>query len=138
VRIINCLPCVDQSGTCKVIRLTIDDDLRTSAGLQKALRIIKMCPKGRTLLWSAMPCAGGSPWRTLNISRGKGFRKIKAHWGDFQILWDNFVIAAKAVIDIDGILAIEWPERCKYWREQEVDTFLKEFQFDQRIFHGCA
>jgi hypothetical protein len=41
------------SKGCKVERLTIDVDLRTLAGLQQALQIVKPCPKGRTLLWSA-------------------------------------------------------------------------------------
>jgi hypothetical protein len=95
------------SNGCKVVRLTIDDHLRTFAGLQKALHIIKRCPKGRTLLCSAMPCAGGSPWRTLNVALGVGLEKIKPHWRDFRVLWDNFVIAAKAVIDIGGIVAVD-------------------------------
>jgi hypothetical protein len=45
----------------------------------KALKIIKACPKGRTLLWSAMPCAGGSPWHKLHKAQGKGLEKIEAH-----------------------------------------------------------
>jgi hypothetical protein len=52
-----------RSDGCKVIRFTIDDDLRTMEGLQKALRIVQDCPRGRTLLWSSMPCAGGARGR---------------------------------------------------------------------------
>jgi hypothetical protein len=33
------------SDGCEVIRLTIDDDLRTIKGLQKALRIVQECPR---------------------------------------------------------------------------------------------
>jgi hypothetical protein len=50
-----------QSGGCKVVRLTIEDDLRTLEGLRKAIRVLQDCPRGRTLLWSSMPCAGGTP-----------------------------------------------------------------------------
>jgi hypothetical protein len=124
------------SDGCEVIRFAIDDDLRVLAGLQKALRVINQRPKGRTLLWGAMPCAGGSPWQTLNIALGVGLEKIEARY--FRVLWGNFVIAAEAVIDIDGIVAIEWPERCKYWLDPRVGGFLKKHQFDQSVFHGCA
>jgi hypothetical protein len=66
------------SSGCKVIRLTIDDDLRTSEGLRKAIQIVQNCPRGRTLLWSSMPCAGGSPWQTLNVAMGKCWKISKA------------------------------------------------------------
>jgi hypothetical protein len=121
----------EYSGGCKVIQLAIDDDLRTMAGLHKALRIINQRPKVRTLLWSAMPCAGGSPWQTLNIALGVGLEKIEARWRDSRVLWGNFVIASKAAIDMGGIVAIEWPERCKYCLDPCVDGFLKKCQFDQ-------
>jgi hypothetical protein len=113
------------SDGCEVIRLARDDDLRTLAGLQKALRIISHCPKGRTLLWSAMPCADGSPCQTdVNIALGVGLGRIEAHWRDFGILWDNFVIVAKVVIDIEGVVALEWPGRCKCWLDPRVDDVL--------------
>ena len=101
------------SDGCKVIRLTIDDDLRTMEGLRKALRIVQDCPRGRTLLWSSMPRAGGSPWQMLNLALGQGVEEIEARWRDFRLLWDNFVIMARAVVDICRVVAIEWPERCR-------------------------
>jgi hypothetical protein len=51
---------------------------------------------------------------------------------------ENCVIVAKAMIDIGGIVAVEWPGKCKYWREPDVEDFLKEFRFDLSVFHGCA
>jgi hypothetical protein len=126
------------SDGCKVVRLTIDDDLRTLEGLQKAMRIVQDCPRGRTLLWSSMPCTGGSPWQTLNVALGKGLEKIEGHWGDFRLLWGNFEIMARAVMDIGGKVVIEWPERCKYWTERQVVKFVNKRNFVGGIFRGCA
>jgi hypothetical protein len=60
-----------------------------------------------------MPCAGGSSWQMLNLAPGQGVEMIEAHWRDFRLLWDNFVIVARVVMDICGVVAIEWPERCR-------------------------
>jgi hypothetical protein len=126
------------SDGCKVIRLTIDDDLCTMEELQKALRIVQDCPGGRTLLWSSMPRAGGSPLQMLNSALGQGVEKIAAHWRDFRFLWDHFVIVARAVVDICGVIAIEWPETCRYWKEPQVEQFVEKHNFHQSVFHGCA
>jgi hypothetical protein len=107
-------------------------------GLANALRIIGKCPKGRTLLRSATPCAGGNPWQTLYIHRGVGLEKIEQHWADFRLQWDNSPIAAKAVMDIDGVATIEWPEGCKYWKDLRVPNVLKKSKFASNAFHGCA
>jgi hypothetical protein len=82
----------------------IDDAFRTTRGLTSVLSIIGKCPRGHTLLWSAMPCAGGSPWQTLNIHRGVGLGKIEQHWNDFRLLWGNFIIASKEVMDVHGVV----------------------------------
>jgi hypothetical protein len=85
-----------------------------------------------------MPCAGGSPWQTLNIHRGVGLTKIEQYWVDFELLWGNFLLAAKAVKNIDGVVAIEWPERCEYWKDLHVLDFLEKYKFTSKIFYGCA
>jgi hypothetical protein len=126
------------SQGCKVIRLTLDDDLRTLDGLHKALGIAKQCPQDRTLLWSAMPCAGGSPLQRLNKAQGIGAEKLDACWRDFYVLWGNFEIVAKEVIGVGGIVTIEWPETKEYWEQPDVIRFLKKFNFDNSIFRGCA
>jgi hypothetical protein len=72
-----------------------------------------------------MLCAGGSPWQTLNLALGQGIEHIKAHWSDFRLLWGNLMIVARTVIDIKGVVAIECPERCRYWKDPQVDQFSK-------------
>jgi hypothetical protein len=106
------------SQVCKVIRLTIDDDLRTLNGLHRALEIVEQCPQDRTLLWSAMPCAGGSPLQKVNKARGFGTEKLNAHWRDFYILWGNFV--AEEVIGVGVVVTVEWPEANDYWEQPDV------------------
>jgi hypothetical protein len=66
-----------RSGGCKVVRLTIDDDLRALEGLRKAIRVVQNCPRGWTLLWISMPCAGGSLWQTLNVAMAEDLGKIE-------------------------------------------------------------
>jgi hypothetical protein len=127
-----------RSDGCKVVRLTIGDDLRTLEGLQQAIRIVQDCPRGRTLLWSSMPCAGGSPWRTLNVALGEGLEKIEGRWGDFRLLWSNFEMMARAVMDIGRKVVIEWLERCNCWTETQVVKFVNKHNFVESIFHGCA
>jgi hypothetical protein len=126
------------SQGCRVARLTIDDDFRTLDGLHKALEIAKRCPPDRTLLWSAMPCAGGSPLQRVNRARGVGIEKLNARWRDFYTLWGNFEIVAEEVLGVGGIVTIEWPEVNDYWRQLNVAQFLERFYFDNSIFRGCA
>jgi hypothetical protein len=60
------------SNGCKVIRLTVDDDLRTATGLNRALRIIGKWPKGvlcRVLvgvLGNRLTCVEVLGWGRLN------------------------------------------------------------------------
>ena len=49
---------------CKVVRLTVKDDLRTSKGKEAALTAVKSNPN--VLLWVAIPCAGGCPWQWIS------------------------------------------------------------------------
>ena len=50
---------------CEVIRLTIEDDLTTDAGLEKALRAVGDL-RVPTLLFGSLPCKGGSSWQFIN------------------------------------------------------------------------
>eukprot|EP00972_Heterocapsa_arctica_P094728 13968705-Heterocapsa_arctica.AAC.1 len=48
-----------QKDGCEVIRVTMANDVTTHHGLRKAMEAVK---QPNTLLWAAMPCAGGSPY----------------------------------------------------------------------------
>jgi hypothetical protein len=50
---------------------------------------------------------------------GEGLEKIEGHSRDFRLLWSNFESMARVVVDIGSKVVIEWPERCKYWKENQ-------------------
>jgi hypothetical protein len=126
------------SSSCKVVRLTIDDDLRTIEGFEKTLEIVKQRPRGETLLWSPMPRAGGTPLQYINRARGVGLEKLEAHLRDFYVLWDHFEIVVEEVMSIGGIVVNEWPEKNDYRQQPKVIQMLDDSDFFDSIFHGCA
>ena len=123
---------------CEVIRLTVEDDLTTQAGLDKALAAVSV--QGiPTLLFAALPCTGGSPYVNLNWRLGPSTRaKIRRHWVVFRILWRNFVTTAERCIANGGHIAIEWPRRCAYWHKPEVQRFMRRYGLQPYHFDGCA
>ena len=54
---------------CEVIRLTIDDDLTTREGLEKAIAAVSVDGLP-TLLMGSLPCVGGSPYQYMNWKLG--------------------------------------------------------------------
>jgi len=99
---------------CEVVRLTIQDDLTTDAGLQKALRAVSDPVLGpSTMLWGSIPCTGGCPWQRVNGSRGgEAEAKIREHWTLFEALCANFELVADRCIASGGCVSIEWPQQC--------------------------
>ena len=64
----------DSSETqrCRKIRITVDDDFTSRAGLNKTLHEIE---GPNTLVWASLPCTGGSPWQHLNKRHAKARAK---------------------------------------------------------------
>ena len=60
-----------RSEGCLVVRITEDDDLTSSSGVDKALSIIEQYAGLPILIWVSVPCTGGSQWQRLNMSTGK-------------------------------------------------------------------
>ena len=122
---------------CEVIRLTIDDDMTSTAGLATALYAVSD-PDIPTLLFGALPCTGGSPYVNLNWWLGaKTRRKIRSHWAIFDKLWTNFHIVAEACLRQGGQVAIEWPRSCMYWRRRKVKTALRRWRCQAHALDGC-
>jgi hypothetical protein len=120
---------------CEMIRLTIEDDVTSQAGRAKAIEAVSL--KG-TLLWASMPCAGGSPWQRINRKRPGMKEKLEEHWKTFRAIWASFVIVAHRCLHEHGIVAIEWPNGCKYWKWPEVTEFLAKNSFTSVRADGCA
>ena len=122
---------------CEVVRLTIEDDLTTEAGLAKCLAAVTE-PGVKVLLFGSLPCTGGSPWQNLNWHIGPQTQaKIRAHRTIFRKLWRSWLVAARACRAHGGRVALEWPCRCSYWHLQQVRSFLREFDLRQHHFDGC-
>jgi len=122
---------------CEVVRFTIKDDLTTEAALAKCLAAVAE-PGVPVLLFGALPCTGGSPWQNLNWHVGPKTRsKIRAHRAVFRKLWRNFGIVAQACRANGGRIALEWPRRCAYWRQRNVQSFLRDYDLRLHHFDGC-
>ena len=52
--------------SCKVIRYTENEDMRTDQGRKLALADIREFKGKHISLWGSMPCTGGSPWQYVN------------------------------------------------------------------------
>ena len=63
---------------------------------------------------------------------------MAAHLKLFRALWRNAVIIMDAVLASGGIVAIEWPTSCAYWRFKQVKDYLKKNHLHKVKVHGCA
>eukprot|EP00971_Amphidinium_carterae_P329274 6461608-Amphidinium_carterae.1 len=95
-----------------------------------------------TMVWSAIPCTGGTPWRRLNDAKHGGDpeykKRMRQHDKTFDALWDNFVQIAEHCLSAHGIVVMEWPTSCTYWQKYRAKSFLKYHHLKKVDFHGCA
>ena len=119
-----------------MIRITKSTDLTTSAGLGVGLEGVR--EDGRTLAWVAIPCTGGSVLQAANAHLPGASRRMTAHLKLFRALWKNAVIIMDAVLASGGIVAIEWPTSCAYWRFKQVKDYIKRNHLHKVKVHGCA
>ena len=126
---------------CKMIRLTQEHDMRTEKGLHYAMQILEdpVAQKGNIMVWSAIPCTGGSAWNRYNWFTGTNTTKagIAKHWIDFKYLWKTFTILAQGILTLGGAVVNEWPRSCAYWHETKVKAFFTHMEFYVSTFDGC-
>ena len=124
---------------CEIVRITAEEVGTT----EKAVNIAKQAAVPRqgmrsVLLFSAIPCTGGSPRARYNIKRGPKTRaKIMAHRALAAKLWENFVRIAEVVIKHNGYVAIEWPKSCLYWEWPSVQAFVQKHGLVPCTLNGC-
>ena len=111
---------------CNVIRLTAKDDLRTPAGLRRALEAVRGSP--RLLLRVSIPCTGGCPWQRVNARKQESVDKVKALIVDMEKMWDTLVKVAKENRKRGGKIANEWPRYKDYWKRDDVESFVSEMR----------
>jgi hypothetical protein len=123
---------------CKVVRITEEIDARSPLAMKLMLETINATPGHQLLLFSAMPCTGGSPWQYLNIKKPGVAAKVRKHWKLFKELWEVFVVVAEKVLKIGGEVVIEWPRGCRYWQWNFVISFLKRNGLCFTDIDGCS
>lgn len=126
---------IKESDGCNVIRLTEEHDVTTPAGLVFAKKAVSV---GNCLLWASMPCTGGSPWFNINAKRPGGLRPLRQHVMKFNLIWKAFVSTAKMCLQHGGMICIEWPTNCRYWRLHKVEQFLAAHSLARVNVHGCV
>ncbi len=87
---------------CKVVRITEKIDARSKLAMQIMCDTIDSTPGHELLLFSAMPCTGGSPWQYLNTKKPGVAAKVRKHWKLFRGLWNVFIVVADKVIAAGG------------------------------------
>ena len=126
-----------KSSDCKVVRLTINEDLRTPRGREIAKRAV--CTNPNVLLWVAIPCTGGCPWNYINAYKGPDtVAKIQQHRDDMKKMWENLMPVADANRRRGGRIAIEWPSANDYWKLPFVEDFMVKFGLYKAKCQGCA
>jgi hypothetical protein len=116
-------PRIETHG-CQVVRLTEEVDMRTNDGLFQAIKLIRKIPSSKMImLWSSTTCTGGCPLQSKNRARYKrtkdyaGLRRLESYKEDFQQLMMSLNILADLVIQRNGIVVVEWPRQCAWWKE---------------------
>eukprot|EP00959_Pyramimonas_sp_CCMP1952_P326134 6826565-Pyramimonas_sp.AAC.1 len=72
-----------------------------------------------------MPCTGGSPWQYVNeancfrTGNHRSMRRLRGIRTDSRYLFWNFLEIARAARKAGGVVCIEWPTQCNYWRDPQ-------------------
>ena len=99
----------------------------------------KKHPEAFTLIYSSLPCVGGSPWGNVNSVTEKGSKTIAEQQKLFATLLKSLrnIIAENA--DETTFVAFELSKNCKYWKCKWpiVHKFIRRLQLPLFPFHGC-
>ena len=55
-----------------------------------------------------------------------------------QLFWTLCRLAQEFVFPYDGLICIEWPATCTYWKDPQVRDFICARQLSKTVLHGCA
>ena len=126
------------SKDCLVIRVTEQTDATKVTVIDSLIQLVRSTPKHiPILLFSAMPCTGGSPWQNINFRKPSGPRLMLKHKLLFNKLWTGFQRLTDEVYKKLGHICMEWPKGCKYWSVTKVIALLHRYNFVHAIFDGC-
>ena len=75
--------------------------------------------------------------QNANIARYGITPKLRNHWKQFHDLWAAFRETASAVLRNNGLVAIEWPIRCRYWQDNRVRRLLSSGEWHRANVAAC-
>ena len=121
-----------------VVRFTEANDLTKNSNKELLLDVIRDSAKAgkRFTLWGAIPCTGGCSWYNINSSKGRT-RKLAGHLRLYRALFKTFSVASKLAVSLGGLVVLEWPVRCAYWRHVPVLRLLRKLNTIKATIHGC-
>ena len=75
----------------------------------------------------------GSTWRG-DPTEKRGSNSIRSY---SPSCGGKLEIVAARCMERGGIVVIEWPRRCEYWRDRRVEKFLADHNMSSHDFDGC-
>ena len=111
------------------------------SSIRSLIAFIKAAPKNIVVcLWSGIPCTGGSPMQNANKHKPGHAQRMSGHLRLWTKLFNGFVKAAQEVVHRGGHLVLEWPSRCRYWKNPKVKALLaiKELGWEMSRVRSCA
>ncbi len=118
--------------------------MTTDKGLRLAEQSLRAWQNGNILLWAAIPCTGGSTWQRVNehLYKERGDQTALKRLGQLrrtaEVLRVNFEKLSKIVSAKGGIVAVEWPAHCMYWKLPAVVSFVEKYKMSEEYINGCA
>ena len=120
-----------------VLRLSKDVDLMTCRGQDLAFSVITKALY--PFLWGALPCTPWCHWQRLNLTRGnsKTVEKIMRAREESLRALEVFLRLCRAVEEVHGAIAFEWPTGIEGWQLPEVLGMIAKYNLKLVSFHGC-
>ena len=124
---------------CKVIRITEKEDLNDPSTRK---HIVSLCKEHRRLghpilIWTSLPCTGGTSWSHVNLSFDGDREKVYEARKKFNKLWASFVDLSDSLTTCRPNYAVEWPRSCVYWSWHRVHKWMEKHQLIKTNFDGC-
>ena len=121
---------------CKIVEITEHDDFTSEGGYQKVVDALR---SPNVVIFSSLPCTGGSLWQIPNKKHPACRRLIAKHHKLFNALFEKLLRLYREVDRRGGIpILFEWPRTCRYWRKPKVARFIKRQKLTLAKFDGCA
>ncbi len=123
------------SKGCRVYRITEGIDANSEEGFFLAA---KGCTFNKALLFSSIPCTGGSSWSHINKHHHTAWKKVRSARKIYRKIWETFEKVCKIANECGTLIALEWPTGCIYWKQRDVMKLINDYGLRRVNFHGCA